>query len=994
MPDFSDQLQAALGDRYVLERELGRGGMATVYLARDLRHKRRVALKVLDPELGAALGAERFRREIEMAAELQHPHVLPVFDSGEAAGIPGAGTWGTGGHCLWYTMPYVEGESLRDRIHRQGRLPIPDALRLAREIAEALDYAHRRGVIHRDVKPGNILLSEGHALVADFGIARQAARAAASVAESAADLALADTGVAEMMTSATLTSTGISLGTPAYMSPEQALGARDVDGRSDQYAVGCVLYEMLAGAPPYSGTSARALIGQHVTAPVPNIRAVRPEVPPALTAVLAKAMAKTPEARFPTAAEFAAALERAAPVPTAGVLARYASRRGLLAAAVALLAAGTTGVAALLQSRSTAPLDEHLVAVAPFDVSVPELAGWRERMIDHISRSLDGAGSLRAVPPTTALRRWRGRADLAAAIAFGRRTGAGLVVYGQLLRTSRDSVRLVASLVDAGRSKVIAEAHGADLGERVDRAADAVTVAILRQAGSIQGIRRAAQSGFESRSPAAVRAALGGEQFYRRGMWDSAIVRYKEAVELDSGFTLAQWRLGRVLAWHGAEDPNPYLLRAARTPGLPWLDSMLINADSIGAALRRSPVPLGLSPVGHLLLVLEEAVWQRQGDAEAWYELGEARYHWGAAIGEPPGEALHAFERAIALDSGFAPAYVHSVELKLHEGDPAGALRYFDRLRALGAALEPGTTARGQRYLLRAAVNSGPIAEDSVTREDLRPALGSFTRWPDSGGTTVSMARALYRMAERAAAATAGSSDPAFLPAEKDLSLAVQVLGYLGHVAEAAETDAIDSLPSFGDLPILMELAILGAIPAERVDRALRAIPLSPDADPRSPERVRWWGVQRDTMALQRVAVRGGHRGAVAYLALARHDTTSALRALTALTDSLGSGFTLDLLQRARLLAATGKVDAARQQYSRASRGDGPLSVLARLELAELAERQGAREPALEAYRFVAAIWHHADSVLRPYVARAQAGLARLATEPRTDSFSGKRQRS
>jgi eukaryotic-like serine/threonine-protein kinase len=997
MPDFSDQLQAALGDRYVLERELGRGGMATVYLAHDVRHKRRVALKVLDPELGAVLGGERFRREIEMAAELQHPHVLPVFDSGEAvANEPGTG-W------LWYTMPYVEGESLRDRLHRQGRLPIPDALRLAREIAEALDYAHRRGVIHRDVKPGNILLSEGHALVADFGIARYAASIVAGAAEgvtstaSVTSLSLTDAGVADTMTGATLTGTGISLGTPAYMSPEQALGARDLDGRSDQYAVGCVLYEMLAGAPPYTGSSAQAVIGHHLTATIPEIQAVRPEVPPAVASAVARAMAKTPEARFPTTAEFAVALESAGFVLSAGTPARRASPRRLLIGTIALLAVSAIGLGALLWwSGPAPPLDEHLVAVAPFEVQIPELAVWREGMVDYISRNLDGAGPLHTVPPTTVLRRWRGRADRTAATAFGRRTGAGLVVYGQLLRIGRDSVGVVATLLDARRGTTITEARGADLRERVERAADAVTVAILRQAGSTQGIQRAGQRGFESRSPAAVRAALGGEQFYRRGMWDSAIVRYKEAVELDSSFTLAQWRLGRLLARHGEEDPNPFLLRAVRTPGLSWLDSMLITADSIDAALRRSRVPLGLSPIVRLLMTLDEVVWQRRADAEAWYELGEARYHWASAIGTPPAEALHAFEQAIALDSGFAPAYVHSVELKLQEGDPAGALRYFDRLRALGIDVEPGTTAGGQRYLLRAALTSVPIAEDSVTTEDLRAALGMFRGLPDSGATTVSMARAQLRKAQRARSATGGDGDPASLPAEKDMSFAVQVLGYRGHLAEAVSSDVNDGLPSFGDLPILMESALLGAaVPAERVERALRASRATPDAGPGDPNAVRWWGARRDTVALRSILARARRSGgdtivpasvvldASAYLALARHDTTKALGALTTLTDSLDSGFTVDLLQRARLLAATGKLDAARRQYSRAGRGDGPLSVVARMELAELAERQGARELALDSYQFVAAIWHHADPVLQPYVARARAGVARLTANPK-----------
>jgi tetratricopeptide (TPR) repeat protein len=267
----------------MVERELGRGGMATVYLARDLRHDRLVAIKVLRAELGAALGAARFQQEIGIAARLHHPLILPVFDSGTS---PGEGA----GSCLWYAMPFVEGESLRDRLRRERQLAIEEAVRIGCEVADALGYAHAHGVIHRDVKPENIMISGDHALMADFGIAR----------------ALSVVGEDR------LTETGLSLGTPTYMSPEQAAGDDQADRRSDLYSLGCVLYEMLAGQPPFTGANPQAILARHVLDPVPSLRTVRSNVPAGLEAAIRRALSKVPGDRFASAADFIEALKRGA----------------------------------------------------------------------------------------------------------------------------------------------------------------------------------------------------------------------------------------------------------------------------------------------------------------------------------------------------------------------------------------------------------------------------------------------------------------------------------------------------------------------------------------------------------------------------------------------------------------------------------------------------------------------------------------------------------
>ncbi len=307
------RLTTALADRYRLERELGAGGMATVYLAQDLRHNRRVAVKLLRPELSAVIGGERFLSEITTTANLQHPHILPLFDSGEVDGL------------LYYVMPYVEGETIRDRLDREKQLPVQDAVRIASEVASALDYAHRHGVVHRDIKPENVLLHDGSALVADFGIALAASKAGTRMTE-----------------------TGMSLGTPHYMSPEQAMGEREITARSDVYALGAVLYEMLTGEPPFTGPTAQAVVARVVTEHPRPLVPQRHTIPPQVEAAVLKALEKLPADRFATAAEFATALADTRPVTMST---RAMASSGMHAAArrsTTWVLGGIAAVAALL----------------------------------------------------------------------------------------------------------------------------------------------------------------------------------------------------------------------------------------------------------------------------------------------------------------------------------------------------------------------------------------------------------------------------------------------------------------------------------------------------------------------------------------------------------------------------------------------------------------------------------------------------------------------
>ncbi len=376
--DLLATLRQALADRYAVERELGRGGMATVFLAEDLKHHRPVAIKVLHAELAAALGAERFLREIEIAARLQHPHILPLYDSGSAGGF------------LYYVMPYVEGESLRDRLSREKQLSLEDTLGIATDVAGALAYAHSRGIVHRDIKPENIMLSGGTAVVADFGIAR-----AVTVA-----------GAGQQ-----LTQTGTIIGTPAYMSPEQATGSAELDGRSDEYSLACVVYEMLVGEPPFTGPTAQAVIARHSLDMVSPPSIVRATIPDAAEAALLRALSKLPADRYPTTMLFAealstpsaatgavrrATLSRAAPRP-------WSRRPGALAiAAVVVLVGGYLAVRWTRRARSAAnaaegSLDPRHVAVLYFsDQSRTRSLGY---LADGLTEAL--IQQLRQVPTLT-----------------------------------------------------------------------------------------------------------------------------------------------------------------------------------------------------------------------------------------------------------------------------------------------------------------------------------------------------------------------------------------------------------------------------------------------------------------------------------------------------------------------------------------------------------------------------------------------------------------
>jgi eukaryotic-like serine/threonine-protein kinase len=627
VPDLRAQLEAGLAGHYALARELGRGGMATVFLATDLKHDRPVAFKILHPDLAQTLGPERFQREIRLAARLQHPHILTVHDSGE-----------TSGH-LWFTMPFVEGESLRERLRRERQLPLADALRVTREAAQALQYAHEHGVVHRDIKPENLLLTrDGNTLVADFGIARA--------------LGAAEDG---------LTQTGMSVGTPAYMSPEQATGDPTLDARSDIYSLGAVLYEMLAGEPPYSGPTVQAMLMKRLSEPVPSVRSGRPAIPEAVDLAVRKSLAVVPADRYATAAEFAQALEQAvsatsgataAVTPAAAVQVKPGRRKRV----TVVLAGAAVAVAALfgwwrLRSAPPAPASANYLAVLPFAVhGGKSLDFLAQGLVDLLSRNLDGAGDLRSVNGATVLAAAHaeggGVADVEEGRRLARRVGAGLYVLGSV-NAIGNQVRLDASLYDGGPaqpallSQASVSGDTTQLFELVDRLAGDLMVAQRRGPGS----RLLQTAAVTTQSLPALKAYLDAEGSLRRGAFDTALAGFQGAVQLDSTFALAYYRLAVAAAWSSREALiRPNTARAVRLGSrLSARDQRLLGSFAALAAGKPDEAERGYRGV----------LQDYPDDLEAQWQLATLLYVYNPLRGRPIAESQPVFDGIVKLDPEF-----------------------------------------------------------------------------------------------------------------------------------------------------------------------------------------------------------------------------------------------------------------------------------------------------------------------------------------------------
>ena len=673
MPDELERLKRALTGRYEIRHEIGRGGMATVYGAHDLKHDRVVALKFLKPELAAALGAERFLREITLTARLDHPHILPLLDSGEVDGL------------LYYVMPYVEGESLRQRLNREKQLPLDDALQITLEVADALSYAHSHGIVHRDIKPENILLAGAHARVADFGIARAVTAAGGD----------------------TLTETGLAVGTPVYMSPEQAAGDRALDARSDVYSLACVLYEMLAGQPPFTGATAEAILARKSVEPPPSLHLVRRAVPPDLEHTITKALATAPADRFTTASQFGEALGvgRATAPPVSTITRRVFPRLGRLAwlAIAGLLVVG--GMLLMRPSRDarTPPGSGYArtaIAVLPFQnlSADPEHAYFVGGLHDEILTQLAKLAALKVVSRTSVMR-YAGPSlpplrQIASELAVGSIVEGSVQVVGGQLRVN-------VQLIDAATDRHL-------WAERYDRPLDdafAVQSHIAQQIVAVVGVELAATE--RQRLAAAPTTDAEAYRLYLEGMhaWNTrseagyrqAAALFRRAVALDSSFARAYLGLASAMAYLSnwrylpqteAHPPAWVALERALA-----LDSTLADAHALRGLM--------LGDEGRILAATEAFETALALDPRSSYAHHVYAYHL-VDLGEPK-RALDHIRQALALDPLSLPIMRSVGRMHVFNRQYDSATLYFRRVLAIDPTF-PVRKELGEVYLWTGAV--------------------------------------------------------------------------------------------------------------------------------------------------------------------------------------------------------------------------------------------------------------------------------------------------
>ncbi len=959
--DLREQLQATLGDAYVIERELSPGGMSRLFLATESSLERQVVIKLLPPETASEVSAARFQREVLVAARLQHPNILPVLSTGTSAGL------------FFYIMPYVAGESLRHRLEHSGRFPVPEALRVLREIADALALAHSRGIVHRDIKPANILLQEGHAVLTDFGIARAVEASRLGTTEER------------------LTGTGVGIGTLGYMAPEQLAGEKDLDASADVYALAVVAYEMFAGQPPFSRPTMQKLIAAHLSEAPPLISTVAPDVPPQISDAIAKALSKAPEDRYRTAAEFRDALDlpMTAPFPVAP---RRRVPRAVLwggAAVFAVTAAGS-GIYARLHM---AKLDPNYVVILPFNVRSVEPT-LREGMVDVLSEAINGQGWVKSVPPSRYVRTWKEKADELTAAQLGKRMGAALAIFGSVVATGHDSLLVTATIIDVARAR--------PLGVRIARSgpreklpplANDLARALLKELNKWKRLGAFPTTWLEGTSLPALQAFLVGEQFYRRSAWDSAMAYYERAIDADSGFALAYRHAGLVVGWRRSTDDSisqSYLRRAGHlNHGLPRRDSLLITADSLRSALTDFDTDTAyFASVRGLFRTLRTARDSFPTDPEVWYALGDAYFHYGDGPGLSVSEdtILATFDRSIKLDSGFSPAYIHAIEIGLTRDGRDAGLRYIDRYLALEPTDEEADGIQALAAVIRGGGVSGRAARmlDTLSADALQTAWLMARRWTDSAeiGT-----RLLQLPMKGRPVASAFIADPGIRR-----SLLARELAYRGHLKDAY--DSIGTNIGRTEADIFSLLATMGGVPPDTAAAVFARLTHDPSIWPGGA--LPWWAAHGDTASLRVALARAdselvrattavrrrnwGYRATAvrAYLSLARHDA-DALARFERLPDTLCMGCYLDRYTKARLLDSLGRhADAESELGERPSTLITPLEVAVARQRALVAEKLQHYDLAARSYALVARAWSGGDAGPRSLAAQAATKAGQL----------------